>query len=63
MKKNSIKANGKLTVNQETIRRLSDLNMRAVNGGYQSGHLTCDSSFCGTSENTNCSEITACTSN
>ncbi len=46
MKKNPTKTRGKLNVNQETIRRLSDLNMRAVHGGLTSGHITCDSGLC-----------------
>jgi hypothetical protein len=41
---------------QETICRLSVFDMRAVHGGIQTGHITCDSGLCGTSENTNYSD-------
>jgi hypothetical protein len=54
MKKKFTRTNGKLTITQETIRRLSDGNMRAVNGGLQSGHVTCDSGFCNSEVHSGC---------
>jgi hypothetical protein len=53
-KRISAKSNSKLNIHQETIRRLSDLEMRAINGGVTSGHITCDSSFCDNTLGTFC---------
>jgi hypothetical protein len=48
MKKTFTKTHGKLVISHETIRHLAGRDLRAVNGGLQSGHETCDSGFCDT---------------
>ena len=56
MKKKFTKTNGKLVINLETVRLLASRDLRAVNGGLQSGHVTCDSAFCESEIRSHCGE-------
>jgi len=66
MKKKFTKTNRKLVINHETIRHLANRDLRAVNGGFQSGGWTCDSSYCDTLAScntcygTNCCQTAGC---